>query len=363
MHLLRARQRAERIARQADRWPATIVSVLILVSFIVFADAGNLKVSEVSLTCAQVIGAALALILSLSIIPAQRAAEAFSPGVLKLYAKDHWLLGAFLILVITTAASVLLGTSFLPRIDARISIGVQFLLLGISFDALRIFYHRTLDLLIPQTAIQLIIRECTQLLNRGSRLVDRLSRLQALASGGAPTDAYRAIYFSALPVSEALRFWIAQLDEIAHKFIARRDTGAAKEIIVAMGRIGTQYSDARRNSLVLLPDLDHPLAGAVSDISEVLNAIYESIRVICEDAAKAPNELVLRQGIQTLAGMTTHAITIVHSANDLQTAPLAFSGCFWLGRCSTIAVQANMGDAVLAAVTGFQNILLAQKSV
>jgi hypothetical protein len=89
MRLFRARQTGERIGRQtfihANRWFATLVSVLFAGVFIAFADASStLKASEVSLACAQVIGAALALILSLSIIPAQRAAEAFSPAVLML---------------------------------------------------------------------------------------------------------------------------------------------------------------------------------------------------------------------------------------------------------------------------------------
>src|SRR5262249_31753802 len=99
VRLFQTRQRTERVRRRilthVYRWSATIVSVLILLLFVTLAqDTGNLKVSEVHLTCAQVVGAALALILSLSIIPAQRAAEAFSPAVLKLYAKDYWLLGA-----------------------------------------------------------------------------------------------------------------------------------------------------------------------------------------------------------------------------------------------------------------------------
>jgi hypothetical protein len=119
MRLFRAQQTGERIGRRtfmhANRWSATLVSVLLAGVFVAFADASStLKASEVSLTCAQVIGAALALILSLSIIPAQRAAEAFSPAVLKLYAKDPWLVGAFLTLALTTASSVLLGTKFLP---------------------------------------------------------------------------------------------------------------------------------------------------------------------------------------------------------------------------------------------------------
>jgi hypothetical protein len=170
------------------------------------------------------------------------------------------------------------------------------------------------------------------------------------------------MYFSASPVSGALRFWIAQLEEIAHKLIARRDTSAANALVAAMGQLGTQYSEARRNSLILLPDFDNLFAGGVSDISDVLNPIYESIQVICDDAAKAPNELVVKQSIQTLAAMTTHAMTMVLSANGWKRAPLAFSGCYWLGQCSTVAVKANMGDAALAAVAEFQNMLLAQKS-
>ena len=345
MRLFRAQQVAARLSRQtfahAVRWSATIVTLLIFVLFVVLVqDTKDLKTSEVHLTCAQVIGAALALILSLSIIPAQRAAEAFSPAVLKLYAQDRWLLGAFLILALATTGSVLLGTNFFPRMDPRISIGIQFLLLGVSFDALRIFYRRTLDLLIPQTAIQLVIRECTKLLNRVSGLVEKLARLQALATGkSAPTDASRAIYFSASQVSGSLRFWIAQLDEIAHKLIARRDTSAVNDIVTAMGRIGTQYSEARRNSLILLPDFDHIFAGGVSDINDVLNPIYESARVICEDAAKSSNELVVRHCIQTLAGMTTHAMTTIHSSDGRwKRAPLAFSPCFYLGLCATTEI-------------------------
>jgi hypothetical protein len=159
--LFRAEQATARVGRQTvahvGRWSATIVALLIFVLFLVIVqDTKELKTSEVHLTCAQVIGAALALILSLSIIPAQRAAEAFSPAVLKLYAQDRWLVGAFLILALATMGSVFLGTNLFPRIDPRISIGIQFLLFGVSFDALRIFHGRALDLLIPQTAIQLV---------------------------------------------------------------------------------------------------------------------------------------------------------------------------------------------------------------
>ena len=59
--------------------------------------------------------------------------------------------------------------------------------------------------------------------------------------------------------------------------------------------------------------------------------------------------------------MTTHAMTMIHSSNGWHKAPLAFSPCFYLGLCATAAVKATMGDAALAAVRGFQAILLSQK--
>jgi hypothetical protein len=62
-----------------------------------------------------------------------------------------------------------------------------------------------------------------------------------------------------------------------------------------------------------------------------------------------------------MANMTMHAMTMIHlSDGGWRKAPLAFSPCFRLGLCATTAVKANMGDAVMAAVSGFQEILLSQ---
>ena len=279
---------------------ATVLSLAIFVLFIaVFPTPKSEKVSEVALTCAQVIGAALALVLSLSIIPAQRAAEAFSPAVLKLYAQDRWLLAAFLALVLTTAASVLLGTN-LATLDSRVLLGAQFALLGISFDALRLFHARTLDLLIPQTAVRLVVAECTEQLRNVSRIVDRVVRIQALAAADTHSpEVSRWLLFSGSQVTASLRFWTGQLDEIAHKLVSRRDTSAVNDIVSAMGMIGRQYADARRSSLILVPDSTFPLAGGLSDIQDVLNPIYENIRVICEDAAKASKSPSEKFGFMT----------------------------------------------------------------
>ena len=138
MSLFRGEHMALRIGKRilsvVDQWSATIIAMSAIALFLgIYRHTPELKTSELFLTCVVVIGGALALILSLSIIPAQRAAEAFSAAILQLYAQDRWLAIAFLTLVTTTTVSALLGTNFMPRVDARLSICAQFLLLGILF--------------------------------------------------------------------------------------------------------------------------------------------------------------------------------------------------------------------------------------
>jgi hypothetical protein len=89
---LRSKRAVNAIVSKAAIVSATLLSIFITVDFLILADSQNMKASETHLAAAQIIGAALALVLSLSIIPAQRAAELFSISVLKLFAKDHALI-------------------------------------------------------------------------------------------------------------------------------------------------------------------------------------------------------------------------------------------------------------------------------
>ena len=178
---------------------------LILVLNCFFGVSSDLKVGELSLASATIIGAALALVLSLSIIPAQRAAEAFSPAILNLYGRDRALLLVFLTLVTTTMLSILLGAGW-ASLDARYSISIQLILLGISFDALRLFYVRILSLLTPQTAVRLVLRECSAQLVGIQRIVERFVRVLKLAGGAADHEAVsRALLYAKSNIAPALR--------------------------------------------------------------------------------------------------------------------------------------------------------------
>ena len=354
--------RFKTVVEIAARMSASLIACLsVAILLFLFRGPADLKASEVNLTSAVITGSALALVLSLSIIPAQRAAEAFSPAILRLYARDPALLIVYLTLACTTMASIILGAGWISSLNATNSISIQILLLGLSFDALRQFYTRTLDLLAPETAVRLVLRETSSQLARVKRTVERL--VCVLPGAGSEPDRQavtRSILYANSQIARSLRAWIAQLEEFSHKGIARHDTHGANESISALGLIGRQYADARRSSIILQPDWDFPLAGGVSDINqEVLSPIYESIRSICQDAAAAPNELIVRHCVQTLEHMTINAMEIVHVQNGrFRTAPLAYAPCFYMNMCTEIAIRSNMADAVLAAIASFQAIFL-----
>lgn len=360
------RTRISLVAARLAKVSSTILSAAICgVMFVVSPPLlDNLKISEAHLTCAQIIGAALALVLSLSIIPAQRAAELFSNSILRLYARDKVLLGTFLTLVATTGASVFLGTNWLqPRFGPRESIAFQFLLLGISFDALRGFYSRTLVLLVPQAAIALIQKECTAQIVKTSRLIRRLTRTHRFTGADEiGLQQLRALYFSQSSLPNELNAWGTQLEEYAQRFMSRRETATVKSLVSTISIIATAYASNRKDSVVLRPDVNNPfLIEGVSDVSNVLNHLYECICNICADAIAAKNEAAAKHCTRILGSLSLNAMTVnTRGAGGQTVAPLAFSAVFYLGRCVAPAIDAGMVDAVREAVTSLERFLLAE---
>ena len=272
---------------------------------------GNLKVSEVHLAGAGIIGTALALVLSLSIAPAQKAADVFSSAILRLYARDRTTLAVFALLSCTALVSLTFGTGWMFSLSGRYTLAAQLVLLGLSLDALRAFYTRALSLLDPVIALSLVNRECQSYIDRTTESVERLARAHRITAGvrGNEAAARYAIHTRS-NLAAGLSGWTAQLEEFAHKGVARRDTQAVTAIVNAMADIGEKYSEARRDSMFLLPDFTGGLPISVSDIRNVLDPIHESIKRVCEDAVKQSNEAIVQGCLVALGRMAADIIPI-----------------------------------------------------
>lgn len=205
-----------------------------------------------------------------------------------------------------------------------------------------------------------MVNQCNRSIAFVRRTVDQLAHiLQTDRNTPEAQTAARAVMFATSQIEAPLRYWMGQLDEFAHKALSRKDTEAVNTIVTAMQTVGERYVDARRTSIVLVPDWENLFAGGRSDISSVLAPIHENLRVICKQAAKHENELVVRHCIRTLGAMTAYAMTVIHEPDaHWREAPLAFAPCYYLDLCVKIAIEANMPDAVFAAVDVLQDLLL-----
>jgi hypothetical protein len=130
-------------------------------------------------------------------------------------------------------------------------------------------------------------------------------------------------------------------------------------VVDALEVIAREYAQLRKKSVNLHLDAKFLLSGPQSDISDVLNHVYESILRIIDDAIASKNERVAQHCIDSMGRMAVHAMSIVASrAHDQQIAPLAFGAVYYFSRAARAVLTANMLDAILHTITALQNVLL-----
>ena len=222
--LIRIQIRLCIVLHRGERWIATSLSIIaaMLFAFTVpetlLSTTGGVKSTEVHLASAGIIGPALALVLSLSIVPAQKAADVFSAAILKLYARDRTTLWVFSLLSCTALLSLLLGTGWNFGLSARYMLPAEFILIGISLDALRAFYMRALDLLVPATALAMVSRECDRHTRGTRKQIERILRAHQFTNDD--PDGVRGVRYLAYKESKS--------------------AGRANRLVNAAGRIRAQ---------------------------------------------------------------------------------------------------------------------------
>jgi hypothetical protein len=172
-----------------------------------------------------------------------------------------------------------------------------------------------------------------------------------------------AAAIAARRLPERLQYWTSQLEESGHKFVSRRDSNAAIEVLGALECIACEYAELRKKSVTLHLDARFFLSGPQSDISDVLNPVYETLLRITDDAISSKNERVAQHCIDGMGRMAVHAMS-VHAArtHGQPIAPLAFAAVYYLGRAARAVLAANMQDAILHAIRALTRVLLSRPS-
>ena len=173
---------------------------------------------------AGIIGTALALVLSDRLCPPRKPPMCFPPPSSNSTPRQDNALGVRAAVVCCIAFTFARYGLF--YLSARYTLAVQFILLGLSLDALKSIYIRALDLLVPATALTMVSKECERYIRGTRKQIERILRVHQITTGDADSNA--GVRYLAYQKSEILPGRIDWLDDTVGRV---RSQGSCPPII------------------------------------------------------------------------------------------------------------------------------------
>jgi hypothetical protein len=278
------------------------------------------------------IGTVLTLGYSLSIIPIQRAAEIYTPSIVRLFREApaiRFPFVALLSLCLLSFASVL---SPIVGITPTDTIPVLIVFLGVALDLVRQLFRSVTHLLEPKEAVWRLELEAREKLQRLHRKLERAADLSwralpAEKQSEYTRENYLKFFYTCNPVHDrTVESRSAELTEIAQKAIERADLTLAHESIDALRQLAIDSIEIRKSALTYTPvDLMVLKANAETQ----LDRIYENLLAVNRTGIRRGLDNVSMWVIRTLGAIAQHMLAIrLESPFDhlgsVATSPIAY---------------------------------------
>ncbi len=346
----RARDALVSILKPAGRWGFTLIGVASLAVLTRSGDLANLRnVRDLQLAVGALVGTILALGLSLSLIPLQRAAESYSPSILRLFREDRQLWAAFIGLLAICFSCF--GMVVLPSlgIDPAATVPVVLLLLAISLDVLRHLYRLITCLLEPQEAVRRLSQDAQRRLRRIHKTLLRAAEISWRSLPTEEQEKYKreqhlALYYEKSSAQdEFIRIRSVEFAEIAQKAIARNDWSLALSTLGAMRQLAVDAIERRKSALIFY-HAGFMLTKATAE--KPLDRIYEDILAVNRTAVRHGAENVSMIAIRALGRIAEHMVTVRRPEPRLQdSAPLVANPISYCRSAVQEAMAKGMDDA------------------
>ena len=272
-------------------------------------------------------GTILALVLTLSIIPIERAGEAWSASIVRLYRHDRGTYITFVWLGVCCVASFLLAVRGLTSLRVSVVVAACFVVLGISLDVLRWYHGHVCRLLDPEHAVAVGSKKGKKVVDRLKRVVGRNTRIRTgrLFAKEKPSSSDRLwesnqyLYLPNYPAP--IVGPIDDLAEIARKAIARGERPLARAAIGSMAELTNHYLSSRRENLTIYPGTDARTFDGTSDVDVVTRESYDRLREISRAAVNASDEATAIQVSRAFGSIAVDAANLGAPAFSPDTAP------------------------------------------
>jgi hypothetical protein len=295
-------------------------------------------------------GTILALVLTLSIIPIQRAAEVWSTSIVRLYRRDPVTYTTFVSLGIFCVASFLLAVKGLFPIPVSMVLALSLSVLGISLDILRWYHSHVCRLLDPVYAISVALKEAKQSVDHLNAQVSRIARLQyhllsTEQQQQVNVEAIESTIYPRLPdYPVAINYWLNDFAEIGIKAVTRGEALLAKTAVSAISNLTCHYLSSRKLNLTLEPAPEAIFLVMTSDVSVVTDRAYEALQEISRIAVTQGDEATAIRVSDAYKIIAIHTSSLGASAFLEGTAPLTFSPIYYAFACIKYAQSKGLDE-------------------
>ena len=275
-------------------------------------------------------GTVLALALTLSVIPVQRAGEAWSASILRLYRRDKVSHATFVslgVLCVTSFAFAVRGPALVP---VSYILAASLALLGIGLDLLRGYHAHVCRLLDPLHAVSAGLKEAKSAQDQLNRIVRRNGWLRHRrpfmkrkpASSRELIES--TIYLQFVPGYPGILVQpLDDLTEMALRALARGEKPLARAAIDAIAELTNHYLSGRKRNLMLYRGAAGAAVANTSDVDLVTHPAYDRLRQISRAAVKTedePSAIRVSHAFRTIA---VHTANLAAPAFSPNTAPLS----------------------------------------
>lgn len=264
-------------------------------------------------------GTILALILTLSLLPVQRASEVWSPSVVHLYLRDKGTIWSVILLGLFCLGCFAFSVDGIGGAPGSIIMAGAILSLGISLDLLRYYRTHVGRLLNPGYVVKAITEEAKTVIQKAVYTAHSISKHE-----GVP----EASVYSRLSRYDAyINEKINDLTEIAIKAISRNDVMLVQQSIHSITDLVTRYLESRRASLLVFPG--SVLGSTSSNVDVVLNHSCEALLQISRSASNKGDESSAIRVSEAYKAIAVCAASLRDERYSPSSAPLAHAPIYY----------------------------------
>lgn len=295
---LRARSITRATVKVAESIAITIIVMILGAIALVFSPSSILAsptgYGGVLAQVAATAGTIVAIVFGLALAPVQRVAEALSPAILKVYARDRRLRFLFISLALICAIVFLLSLEGIAQISGICAFAIGILFIAIALDLLRWFYRITLSMLDPVQAVRFAIIEAKRVVHLMDKMAietaTHANKLLAMdqVAGADILDWKAALQDRDVSYSQPVVYWLEEFAEIAKK----ATTGQARMAVAslqAMTSVVCEYLSLREDDLSTGPDPAMLLASR-SNADAVVRPACELLLSVAQVATRHHDE-------------------------------------------------------------------------